>query len=536
MTIVQARPHQVAAVRDTGNAYRAGFLAPILVAPTGMGKTHCSSMIIGSVVQKQWRVLFLAHRQELIEQCSAKLRESGIAHGIIMAGRQPDRRHAVQVASVQTLINRLDRYDEFDLIVIDECHRSGASSYHKIVSHYQRKAAERLPTDPAYGRPVRLLGLTATPTRLDGKGLGVHVGGLFDVIVPTVTTRELIDLGYLVPYRYLEPSRIDKSGMHTRGGEWDQREADERICRPELVGKVSDHYAEHGPGRPALVFAQNLHHAGLIEEDFKARYGNFSICTVSAESDKNLRRNVLKDIASRQLNIAINVGLWIEGMDCPPVSYIALAMMTKSMSGFRQRTGRGFRTDEDKFDCIFADHGGNREEHGFPCIGIEWDLDGRPPRDMDSAPEYAIKRCPHCGAVCTARSRICDALLPSGRVCGTILVSVAPRVMQETDEKLVEANLAAVIEQERKRAELGRARSAEDLAKLAAERGYKPGYAGHVQQARDEKDRLRRELAELRLSQGDPTTGIHGMKPKALKAEIEERLLLQAQRDEEAIV
>lgn len=534
--ISQAWPHQQTAAASLGNAYRSDYLAPIVVAPTGFGKTHLAAMIILAVMQKGWRVLFLAHREELIGQCSAKLRESGIPHGIITSGRQPDVRHTVQVASVLTLINRLDAYKDFDLIVIDECHRSNAISYHKIVSHYQLVALRRDASDPAYSRPLRLLGLTATPTRLDNKGLGIHCGGLFDLIVPTVTPRELIDMGYLVPYRYLEGGHVDKQGVGTQAGDWNVKKAAERVDTAELRGGIVKHYELHGRDRPSLVFAQNVEHAERIALDF--RNAGFSATAVSAESDKALRRSVLGDLATRQLQVAVNVGLWIEGMDCPPISYIGLGAMTQSVTRYLQSVGRGFRIDKDKPDLIIADHADCLEEHGYPCISRVWSLDGRPLIDKEQVAEYAIRRCPNklCSAVHTARTRICDATLPSGKICGTLLVSVPVRQPRESDEELRENKRrfeeAVATERARKRGEVAKAKSREELLKLAADRGYSEGYVGHIETARAEKKALRDELTELRTAQGDSLDGLWDLKPKALKAEIEERLLVQAQEDE----
>ena len=517
------RPYQTDSIRNTGNAYRAGHRAPILLAPTGAGKTVLASEIIRSVTAKGWRTLFLAHRKELIDQASSKLHDYEIPHGIIMASRQADRRHSVQVASVATMVNRLDRYDKFDLIVIDECHRSGAPSYKTIVDYY--------------GGP-RLLGLTGTPCRLDGKPLGIHGGGMFDTIVPSLTTRELITQGFLSPYRYFQPDTLDMSGARMHGGEYNQSDAAGIVDKPQLVGSVVRHHAEHGVGRPSLIFAASVEHAEHIAAEFRSTGLRATAC--SADTDDIYRKGALVDLANGQLDVAVNVGLWIEGMDCPAISYIGLARPTKSLTYFRQAVGRGFRLHPGKRDLIIMDHANCRLEHGYPCIHIEWSLDGRPKRDPDE--EFAIKPCPRCNGVVEHSTKVCYLFRPDGSECGFVFgdAPVRRREIETVDGRLSEADLSEIVAQEarraaERRAQEGAARTPEALARIAQERGYEPGWAAHRQEARDEKERLFRQLSDLRLGQGDSIAGIRGMKPKALRQEIAERLQKQAETDEAEI-
>lgn len=520
----ELRPYQASGVKECGDAFRAGFRAPALVIPTAGGKTPCAAHIIRSVTQRGWRTLFLAHRKELIDQASSKLHEWEVPHGIVMAGRMADRRHAVQVASVATMINRLDRYDPFDLIVIDECHRSGAPSYGAINDYY--------------GNP-RKLGLTGTFCRLDGKPLGVAGGGLFDYIAQGPSTRELITDRYIKPYRFYQPDTPDLSGVGTRAGEYIAADAAGVMDKPKIIGSIVEHHAKLGVGRPSIIFAASVEHAEHVAEAFRVRGLRATAC--SADTDDKLRANVLKDLANGQLDVAVNVGLWIEGMDCPAISYVGLGRPTKSLTYYRQAVGRGFRLHRDWNDLVIADHANCQLEHGYPCVHIEWSLDGKPPRDKDEE-DVAVKRCERCYAVCMASARVCDALLPDGRVCGWVFAQAPPRPreVRQVEGTLREADLQAVIAEEarkaaERRAQEGSARSAEALAALAAERGYKAGWADHRQQARDEKAGLQRRLIELRRQQGCSLSGLYALKPKALRAEIAERQQAQAEKDEAEI-
>lgn len=528
------RDYQQETVTGVGDAFRRKFTAPIACAPTGGGKTVIAAHIMAALALRGWRILFLAHREELITQASKKLRDYGVSHGIIMSDWQPDRRHNVQVASVATMIKRLDRYDDFDLIVIDEAHRSGAPSYAAIVEHYQKRAL-------AAGRVLRLLGLTATPHRLDGKGLGRHCGGLWDLIIPTRTTRQLINESYLCKYRFFHGNPIDTHGEKPKGADWTDAQAEAFMDTPELNGNIVDHYNEFGTGRPGIVFARSIRHAEKIAERFR-ECGRRAVA-VSGESDKNLRGNVLDDLAGHNLDIVVNVGLWIEGMDCPAISYVALAALTESLTRYLQSVGRGFRLCDGKDDLIVMDHANLHAKHGYPCIWRAWSLDGRMrTADQDEA-SYAVKRCPQCGTLCTGFTKICDGLLLDGTVCGA---RFAPRAFasapRESEDRLSEADLQQAIEQsqmmearDRIERERAAARSSEELAAFAAKQGYKPGYAKHVEQARLERKDLERRLAELRILQGDPVSGIGQMKPKQIRGEIEERLAKQALLDEQEV-
>ena len=175
------RPHQLQALDDLRAAYRAGAKSPVLVMATGGGKTHTSAEIIRSAVQRGNRVWFMAHLREILDATSGKLTAEGIEHGFVMAGKDYNPAYPVHVVSVQTAVRRLSALEQPDLIVVDECHLAVAETYRKVIE--------------AVGNP-RLLGLTATPVRLDGRGLGE----MFDTMVPSCSTRELIDAGLLVPY------------------------------------------------------------------------------------------------------------------------------------------------------------------------------------------------------------------------------------------------------------------------------------------------------------------------------------------------
>lgn len=489
---MERRPHQAQARADLYAAIKAGSRAPVLVMPTGGGKTFVACDVIRDVTSKGKRSLFVAHRQELVRQTSAKLCEFNISHGIIMAGCIADRRHAVQVASIQTLRNRIDLYDAFDVVFLDEGHRATSESY--------RILRERYP------HAIFII-LTATPWRLDGQGLGVHCGGIADHIVNTVSPRQLIDAGYLVDYEYYAPDTVDTTGMRTVAGEWDQAEAAARVDRPQLIGSIVRHHAQYGRGRPSLIFAANVAHAEHIAAEFRAA-GLTALC-VHAKSAQAERQGSLRDLASGALDVAVNVGLWIEGMDCPAISYVGLGALTQSLTRYLQSVGRGFRTAPGKHNLVIMDHANCVTAHGLPDDEREWTLEGRRKRKSAGAPDFPVRQCPQCFAVVRAAVAIC--------YCGFRFADViTARKIEIAEGELVRVDTDAMREAREARQRQGMARDREALIAM----GNSGARADHILAARIEKQELRRTLASLRREHGIELKGIDLLKPKALRDEI----------------
>jgi superfamily II DNA or RNA helicase len=185
------RDYQIKVIEDFQREIAAGKKRIIIVAPTGSGKTIIASAIIKSVIEQRRGVLVVAHRREIIQQTSDKLHANGVPHGIIMAGERDRPLEFVQVASIQTLWSRAVQRENMDLppaklLVIDECHHCPAKTYRKIIEAYPNAI---------------ILGLTATPCRGDGRGLG----GIFEVLIECPQVAELITQGYLVKTRVYAP-------------------------------------------------------------------------------------------------------------------------------------------------------------------------------------------------------------------------------------------------------------------------------------------------------------------------------------------
>lgn len=450
------RPRQLQAIADLRAAYAAGYRSPILRASTGFGKTHTTADVIQSAVARGKRVWFTAHLRELLTDTSRRLTDSKIPHGFICAGYPMALKQPVQVVSADTLTRRLDKLPiRPDLLIVDEAH----------VGMDRTKALQT-----ALGNPLSLL-LTATPSRLDGRGLGE----IADTIIETCSTQTLIDEGLLVPIRYFAPSTVDLSGVKSRAGDYAQDELATAMDKPAITGSAVSHYRKLAHRRPAVAFCVSLQHAEHTAAEFRA--AGYRAMVVSGNSTDSERQAALSALRRREVDVVCNCQLWVAGVDCPDISCIILLAPTKSLTKYLQSVGRGLRLADGKTDCIILDHAGLAMHHGLPTEDREWSLDGearrKSKRDPDDIP---IKTCPACFSVVRSMVSRCE--------CGHVFV-VKSREIEVVEGELREVDLSMVRRQQRR--EQGRAQTLEDLKLVAAARGYKPGWAERVFAARQNK-------------------------------------------------
>jgi DNA repair protein RadD len=248
------RPYQIDAIAAIDAVIAAGKRRPLLVAPTGAGKTVIFAAIIKRAADNGQRVIVLAHRREIIAQTSLKLSAHGVEHGIIRAGLVMDLEQKVQVCSIQTLWARAVRTNRIplppaDLLIIDESHHVPARTYRKIIEAYPNAI---------------LLGATATPCRGDGRGLG----NFFDCIVETPQVAELIAQKYLVKTHVYAPRDIDLKGVRVQAGDYVETQLAQRMDRDDLVGDIVSHWHKFGERRRTVVFAVNVAHSVHIRDEF----------------------------------------------------------------------------------------------------------------------------------------------------------------------------------------------------------------------------------------------------------------------------
>ena len=254
MTAPELRPYQSGVVEAFHASVQAGNRRIILVAPTGAGKTIVGADIIRSMARKAKPTMVLAHRREIIQQTSQKLVAAGISHGIIQAGFKPRALELVQVASIQTLWTRAMHagwmdLPPADLLVVDECHHCPARTYRKIIESYPNAI---------------VLGLTATPCRGDGRGLG----GIFQTIIECPQVPELIEQGFLVRTRVYAPVDPDLRGVRTQAGDYVETQLAERMDRPKLIGDIVTNWHKFGERRKTVAFAVNVQHSIHLRDEF----------------------------------------------------------------------------------------------------------------------------------------------------------------------------------------------------------------------------------------------------------------------------
>ncbi len=448
---MELRSYQLSGKDSVRRVLQAGKKRPVMVLPTGGGKSAIFASIIQSVRDNGKIILWLVHRRNLVFQMKAVLEgHFGITPGIIMAGEEYDTTNQVQLCTIQTYARRLQLGDtrfhiKADICLIDEAHRVCSMQYLKVLDHYKDKI---------------IIGCTATPCRADGRGLGE----LFDSIVVIAPVKELTDLGYLVPIRYFVPVNIDLEGVTVAGGDYVIKDLAGRMINTKLIGDIVQNWLNLAENRKTIVYAVNVSHSKALCEEFNK-------CGVKAEhldarSSDVEREAVFHRMQRGETRVVCNVALYQEGLDVPDVSCIVMARPTKSLGLFRQCVGRGLRPAPGKRDLIMLDHGNTLEENGPVEWEIEWTLDGK-----EKAYKIKAGKKEKQASVC----RVCHEVFEGVKncpLCGTPLKSFGKKILT------VEAELAEINAKEKhdifeKRRWWGM------YLGYAQTKGYKKGWAYH---------------------------------------------------------
>jgi superfamily II DNA or RNA helicase len=445
--MISLRPYQTTQmIEPVRQAFRDKFKAPLLVAPTGSGKTRVFSSIVHGAQQRGNVVAILAHRIELIDQIHQALSDVEVECDVIAAG-YARRRAPVMLCSVQTLVRRLNDVPVPDLVVIDEAHHARAGSWEEIFKAWS--AAKRL-------------GVTATPIRASGEGLAT----MFDKLVlgPTV---EALTPEYLAPARVWAPPTIDISGLHTKYGEYLLSETEARSNKPSVTGDALWHYKQHADGKPALVFCVSIKHAADVAQQF--RKAGYRALMMKGGMDRELRREALANFRRGALQVITSCDIFVEGVDLPGAHVGIILRPTQSLGLWRQMCGRLLRPCPGKEFAVILDHAGNCERFGRPIDEPTWALTYDETRRKRKA-AISVRVCPSCFAASSSRALLCCN-------CGAAF-KVAPRSkVVEKDGELVEIT---DIQRKTARREQGRIKSLDELREFGRSKGYRPGWAEHV--------------------------------------------------------
>jgi len=339
----------------------------MLQMPTGTGKTrifasivkdlHNTSAHLGIAI----KVLLLAHRDELIEQISENVgRRFNVRHGIIKSSLREEPNVPTQIASVFSLIRRIERWKhkQFDVIIIDEAHHAVADSYKKICNAFPQ---------------AKILGVTATPYRLSGAGFK-HV---FEQLIISPSVLEFIRDGFLCDYDYYSvrsDSDIQKLVNDIKefdfDGDYAENALSKRFDNPKIRAKLLDTYRKYANGKKGIIYTININHnkhvcALLNSEGIKAK-------AIDSFTKSAHRKEIVAEFRKGQIEVLCNVNIFSEGFDCPDVEFIQLARPTKSHALYLQQVGRGFRKTDDKDKVIILDNVGLYNKFGLPSEEIDW--------------------------------------------------------------------------------------------------------------------------------------------------------------------
>ena len=469
---MKLRPYQEDLINKTRDALRRNRRV-LMQAPTGAGKTAITVFMMQTAAALGKTSVFCVHQNELLTQTSRALWTQKLEHGQIASGRTRSYLPA-QVASVQTWVRRMDLYSEPDLIIIDECHRSAASTYQKILEEYPN---------------ARVIGLTATPQRTDGKGLD----GTYTELVQGPTIRQLIDAGYLCDYEiFAPPSPLDLSEVKTKMGDYDKKQLEHEVDKPTITGDAVATYKKHANGKRAAVMCVSIRHAEHVMESYNA--SGVPAEMLEGKMTNKEREAVIDRLRAGETLVVTAVNLLIEGLDVPNIEVIQWLRPTQSLIVFMQGNGRGFRVANGKDKLIILDQVGNWKKHGLPDDDREWSLEGRKKgkkRKADEEADVSIQQCKHCFHIFRPGVAVCPS-------CGKPVEVRQKAEIEVVDGELERIDVTALRKQAKQ--EQGAARDLVDLVKLGQRRGMKNAaiWAAHVFASRQSRKATPEDFASAK--------------------------------------
>ncbi len=385
----------------------------MVVLPCGAGKTVIFAYMAREHVMRGGYVHFYVHRRELIDQTLDTFASIGIPTDNIYIG---------------TVQSRKPHHTDPSLIIFDECHHATAKQWTNIIDRYP---------------DALIVGLTATPVRLDGNNLS----DIFDVLIEGVNTDWLIKNNYLAPYDYYAPklSTISEQDFIVRGSDFDNVAIGDIMLKRKIYGEVSKYI---DPNRKTIIYSPSV--------AFSKSLGVPHIDGATPDAE---RKRIVSDFKSGKIMAITNVDLFGEGFDVPDAEVVILLRPTQSTALFIQQTMRAMRYKKNKRATIY-DLVGNVFTHGLPSDYKNWQLAApRKNNKRGSANEVLVRQCEKCLLVYRGTDSICPYCKhDNGKT--------------QAEIKQAEAELEK-IESINKRREVGMARTLPDLIKIGKKRGYK---------------------------------------------------------------
>lgn len=466
---MQLRDYQQALIDAAREQFRAGHRRVLIVAPCGAGKTVLSAFMCSQHVARGGKVLYLAHRRELLWQAARTFERAGLGQPMQGRGAEIMVGSGIRVMSVQTAARRTAA-DDVTMIMVDECHHIAAATYQKVIAAHSG---------------ALLVGLTATPIRLDGRGLGET----FDAMVGGLTAQWLIENGYLAPYRYFAAPTVDTSGARKAHGEYVPGDIEQMLLDREgvIAGDVIAQYRTHADGMKAICYCPTVN----ASQRFAARFCEAGIPArhIDGAMSEAARDEAIEDFRAGRVRVICNVDIVGEGFDVPDCECTIMLRPTTSLSLYIQQAMRCMRYAPGKRALIF-DHVSNFLRHGAPDMDREWALDGEKKRAEN---KVKVRACPECFAVLPAGTKECPecgyVFTPAGKPRteaeerADALISEISAAEFKRLERLRREEAEAVRRREERKEE-AEARSADDFYAIAKRRGYKPGWAYYRAKAR----------------------------------------------------
>lgn len=379
------REYQVSTINMLFDAIKRGAKNILIVLSCGAGKSTIFAKVFEMCFRNQKRALFIVHRRGLVNQFHERLEgQFGIKAGIIMSKLKATD-HIIQVASIQTLKSR--EFPEADIVIIDEAHNVKADQYQAIIKHYM-------------GRII--VGMTATPERLDGSPLG----DVFPLMINPIKMNQLIEQGYLVPTECYEPDVVvDLTKVKKSMGDFNEKELFVRYDKYSVYNEIVNFYKKVASGRRMIMYCVNVEHSIKMSNAFNA--AGIPSRHVDGDTSDEERKEITELVEKKQVMVVTNCAVYIEGTDIPSIECTGLAMGTMSKTRFVQMIGRCQRsyidifTNESKKVGIVLDFGGNVSRHGYvedyDLAGF--DLHTKKKDRIEQKDEPSVKRCLNCGVL-----------------------------------------------------------------------------------------------------------------------------------------
>jgi len=385
MNKLKLRPYQKDAIQGIKKEWLKGYNKQVIVLATGLGKTIIFLHLISSIAKKTGKkALILAHRGELLEQAKDKLVnvDNTLSAEIEKAQQVAGKDTQVVIASVPTLgrtgSKRIKKFNpkDFGVIVIDECHHASASTYQNILEHFGLLKDQEDPKKEGndWNKSALLLGVTATPSRNDNKG----IDQIFDTVAFDYGIIKGIKNKWLSPIRaWRVNTATDLEGIKTTAGDFNLGELSRAVNNEDRNALIISAYNKITPGKQALCFAVDVAHAKELSRRFNKEGIKSDVIIGGLEEDK--RAQILKDFSEKKIQVVVNCMVLTEGFDEPSIETILLARPTQSGILFQQMVGRGTRLYKGKKHLTVVDFVDNtyrqRLQTSSSLLGLGSDID-----------------------------------------------------------------------------------------------------------------------------------------------------------------